>query len=181
MSLGKLAFRIGRKIGKHPLAGRIFCLTERMLPVRRIARTKGVVGFHHPRPIAAPHILVIPTRPFPALISPHFSQQECADVLWSMLILSHQITANDSTVDSWALIINGGIRQEIGQMHGHLMATSPDSPESPHRIVNPKDDLACWERLFSMLEERANISASSYSLVFRWDAGSQNTVSWTID
>lgn len=163
MSLGNTAFGIGRRIGKHPLAGRIFCLAERWLPLKRVARTHTLVAFHHPRSIANPHVLIVPTRPLPSLTAPMRSSENRAETIWQMVILAREIGLNMHAAAAWQMVINGGNRQDIGQMHGHLLLDHT-SPTASDAIDSAGDLLPFLERL----RDIARVPDAGYSLVIRW-------------
>ena len=40
------------------------------LPVERVFEDERVLAFHHPRPAAVPHVVVIPKRHVPSLLAP---------------------------------------------------------------------------------------------------------------
>ena len=65
MRLQEKAFDIGRAIGKHRAASRLFCLVEPVLPLNRLGRSAHCVAFPHPRPPDHPHNHIGPTPSWP--------------------------------------------------------------------------------------------------------------------
>lgn len=171
MSLGNTAFSIGRRIGKHSLAGRIFCLTERWLPLERVARTRTLVAFHHPRPVANPHVLIVPTRPISSLTSPSVPGKTRAEVIWSMLTLARQVGSDLDPDADWQMVINGGTRQEIGQLHGHLLLDHAAAGED-----GVADSPASLLPFLDQLQSISLAPNAGYSLVMRWTNGGETRV-----
>ncbi|MCA9834720.1 MAG: HIT domain-containing protein [Thermomicrobiales bacterium] len=165
LSLKTVAFNIGRRIGKHPLASRVFYLSERFLPVERLARSEHVAAFRHPRPSWIPHILIVPTTPFPELVTSKLSLERKSEILGEMLALAQQVAATEDTDASWFVIINGGIRQEIGQVHGHLIHEPHDVGEPTHSIATANG----WKPLLETLQRANEVPDNGYSLVILLD------------
>lgn len=161
MSARTTAFRIGRRIGKHPLASRAFCLSERFLPVERLARSNRVVAFRHPRPSWEPHILIVPTIPFPALITPKLSIETKSAILNEAIVLARRVAEGENRDSTWFLIINGGVRQEIGQVHGHLIQESQTLVSTVYAITNETN----WVPILTALQKASENPDNGYSLV----------------
>lgn len=158
------AFDIGRAVGKHPLASRLFCFVERALPLQRLARSGRVVAFRHPRPSYDPHILVVPTTPFPALGTPSLTPEQRASLLWEMVQLARPL-AVPSAAD-WQMVINGGTRQDIGQVHGHLIHTRSASTAMPLQLNDPESHPAGWKSLLDRVHQAATVPGNGYSVIF---------------
>lgn len=157
-------FGIARAIGKHPAAGALFCLTERFLPLQRQGRSGQAVAFMHPRPSYDPHILIVPTRPFPSLTSDRVGTETKATLLANVVRLAQHIAETADPTARWQLIINGGERQDVGQVHGHLVQNEAHPAVWPLSI--PIDDWsgARWRQVLAMAQSAS--SADGYSLVF---------------
>lgn len=176
LSLQRFAFNIGRRIGKHPMSGRIFCSTERFLPLKRIVRENGLVAFHHPRPIASHHVLIAPTHPAPSLITDHPDESYLPELIWEMVVLARRISADLDPTARWQFVINGGERQDIGQIHGHLLRVDEQGSTEALDISAPAECPQLWVDLFRALSEAASIPLNGFSLVFRWEAHSRISV-----
>ena len=170
MTAGEFAFRIGRRVGKHPVAGRLFCLTERLLPISRIARQDDLIAFHHPRPIAKPHVLITPTRPVSSLTADGIDEGQRAALIWKMVKLGQELTPRLPANEYWQFVINGGARQDIGQMHAHLMHTDSYFVEGT-LLKEPKSALDVWQNVFGMIHDADRRPSNGYSLEIRWSAG----------
>lgn len=175
MSLSELAFRIGRGIGKHPVAGLAFCLCERLLPLQRIGRTRELVAFHHPRPVADPHILIVPTRPCRSLVDSKWSTRRKSDLVWSMITFAEGIATDLDTGATWQFTINGGRRQDIGQLHGHLTIATDSADPNEVPITNPGIDSAPWNHLFTEIGIADTIPDNGYTLALTWNTSRKPT------
>lgn len=173
MNLGNTAFAIGRSIGKHPVAGRLFCLVERGLPLKRIRRTADLVVFHHPRPIADSHILVVPTRPFESLTTPRIENAAKWQIIWEMIEIAQEVSAEVDPDSPWQLVINGGSRQDIGQLHGHILKRNSAGLPKGVALTSPDIDEGCWHDLWDELKNAAAIPEHGYSLVTAWKTGDE--------
>lgn len=179
MILAKLAFNMGRRIGKHPIAGALFCRVERFLPLNRITRTNNLVVFHHPRPIAVPHVLIVPTHPVASLLTPAINDVQRAQLVWQMIELGRETTMLLPPSDRWQLVINGGKRQEIGQVHAHLIHAETDRDEGI-ALANPQVEPDPWRELFAIVRKADQAPEPAYTLTIRW-VGQLNPVAEVID
>ncbi|MCO5228201.1 MAG: hypothetical protein M9934_07945 [Thermomicrobiales bacterium] len=176
--LKRAAFSIGRRMGKHPLTARVFCLLERMLPVERLARSEHCVAFHHPRPSWNPHILVVPTVPFPAIGTQTIQSQQQFALMWEMVQLANRVADDLNLDDSLTMTINGGTRQEIGQMHGHLTTLLPASDTIVSLVLGDPDiDPEPWNALLHTWCSIAAVPGSGYSLMMDI-RGEENARAW---
>lgn len=174
MQLQAKAFDIGRALGKHPLTSRLFCLVERFLPLKRLARGSRVVAFRHPRPSYDPHILVVPTMPFPTLSTSSLPVAQKAALLWEMIELAHTLaTPSRST---WQMVINGGERQDIGQVHGHLIHARSNQTGMGLPLSDSKTNLSAWNGVFSRVEQAAGIPGNGYSVILNFQPDDSVTV-----
>lgn len=168
MRINRIAFQVGRRIGKHPLAGWLFCLCERLLPLNRLARQEGLVAFHHPRPTADPHVLIVPTRPVSSLTSDRLADKARAQLLWNMIELAQKLTPQLPESDCWQLVINGGSRQDIGQLHGHLLHASDGLTDVPREGSLPGSGPTVWQEVFDELRKADQVPDDGFSLIFHW-------------
>lgn len=178
MSVAAFAFRIGRRLGKHPKAGRLFCLTERLLPLNRIARRNDLVAFHHPRPIETPHVLIVPTKPVASLTGSSLSDEQLSSLIWRMAQLGRAIASRLPASHQWQLVINGGIRQDIGQLHGHLLHADA-SPVSGHSLADPSTAPNTWHQVHTELNAAAAVPGNGFSLVIHWQSDEPPTAKVT--
>jgi diadenosine tetraphosphate (Ap4A) HIT family hydrolase len=177
MRIQEKAFDIGRAIGKHPLASRLFCLVERALPLQRLARSGQVVAFRHPRPSYDPHILVVPTTPFPALATSSMTVARKSALLWEMVTLARSLT--DPSQTEWQMVINGGERQDIGQVHGHLIHASGAAAGPSWDLGDPERETDGWNGLLDRVHRASQVPSNGYSVTFHFEPGDRLTVTFS--
>lgn len=177
MRIRTIAFGIGRKIGKHPFASRLFCMVEPILPVQRIARSVHSVAFYHPKPSEDGHILVVPTVPFPALAASKPDQVMKSRLLWDMLQLAARVGERDPA--DWQVILNGGMRQDIGQVHGHLIHRTIEALTYEFTLENPEFRPEHWHQLFARIDKAHAIPGNGYSLICIVGTDDNVTVAFT--
>lgn len=165
MRLRESAFKIGRMIGKRPIASGLFCVTERALPLHRLARSRRCVAFCHPKPTYSPHVLVVPTTPFPSLAHSRMEPAKKAELLWEMIQLARDVTADHDA--DWRVVINGGSRQDIGQVHGHLIHDVAEPSAYSVDVHDPAEQLGGWEHILRWIEAAESIPGNGYSVTFR--------------
>ena len=166
MRVQEKAFDIGRALGKRPFVSRLFCLVERALPLQRLARSHMAVACRHPRPGYDPHILVVPTTPFPTLATSSLPVARKSELVWEMVALARPLA--DPTQAQWQMIINGGQRQDIGQVHGHLIHAASDAIGPMREMDDPTSDPDEWNRLFDRIHRAAGVPANGFSVTFHF-------------
>lgn len=130
MSIVARCFALGRRLGKHPVVSPLFVAVWRFLPLERCAQAEGVLAVMHPRPAWPGHVLVLPTTRVAGLIDTRLSPDVFGRVVRDMIALAHSL---DPSADNRWLLINGGTRQDIGHLHGHVYvdAASGERSELP--------------------------------------------------
>ena len=104
-----------------------------LLEVDRVFEDDLVLAFHHPRPSATPHVVVIPKQHVPSLLAPEALD---ADLLLSM-ITAVQVAARAIGVDSGAgfyLRANAVGPGTTPHMHWHVLPGASNNwpqPASP--------------------------------------------------
>jgi diadenosine tetraphosphate (Ap4A) HIT family hydrolase len=137
-SLGQWAFKIALNPQVGALVGYGFEYATPLLPVKKVDMTPKTIAFIHPRPAWNTHILSKKIRNIFKLCQhpEHFQ-----DVL---LTASKQIQQHFKR-DAYTLLVNGGIRQDVLQVHFHLngeKAFAPavlELPKEAQRISGPRD------------------------------------------
>lgn len=177
MLVREIAFDIGRKLGKKPMTSWLFCAFERALPLHRLARSKHAVAFCHPHPTYQPHVLVVPTTPFPALTNARPDDRQKAALMWEMTQLSQKVTAESDSV--WRMVINGGARQEVGQVHGHLIHDEPGSTVDAVAISDPDMQFTGWDQIFRWVKAAQRGPDYGFSVAFHLLAGGTVSASFS--
>lgn len=126
------------KMAKGPQMGRAvgwaFQHASWAIPVRKVPAHRDILAFHHPHPSYDHHLILSPKRAVRDL------RQLASDDLNAYLVKVWETAkalsaAQPEYHDAFALVANGGRRQEVQQVHFHLF--------TGHDMVA---DGAAWER-----------------------------------
>lgn len=122
--IGRLLFWGARQPLTHALVRWTFAHAAGLLPVRRVAETPRVLAFQHPRPAWPFHMLLVPKRALPSLMTLRPGDMP---LLQDILRLATTIATQAGPVARDAvLLVNGGAYQDVGQLHFHLAAGGAD-------------------------------------------------------
>jgi diadenosine tetraphosphate (Ap4A) HIT family hydrolase len=89
-----------------------------LLPVRRVAQTRGVLAFDHPAPSWQPHLLLVPKRSIRSVLAARPADAPLVgELLRLALVLAHRRGLHRQ---GFALLVNGGAYQDVPQLHFHL-------------------------------------------------------------
>jgi histidine triad (HIT) family protein len=117
--LSGLMFRLARRSVLDPVVRFGFAHLSGLLPVRRVSETEQIIAFHHPRPSWPFHVLFVPKVGIASLLA---LRPEHVPLVGHLIELA-VATASQSGVEagSFALMVNGGAYQDVGQLHFHLV------------------------------------------------------------
>jgi histidine triad (HIT) family protein len=120
-----LLFRLART----PLFGILvrfgFAHLSGLIPVRRVRSNVRVVAFHHPRPAWRHHLLFVPKVGIPSLLAARLDQ---VPLLRDVLLAALECARDEPFASAgFALMVNGGAYQDVGQVHAHLAAPAPEA------------------------------------------------------
>lgn len=145
-----LIFTLVRTVGKQPWVAPVFARVHRLLPLEYVARTNDTIAIRHPRAGWQGHVVITPTLPCRGLLSPRDPLANRGFHLWEIYALARDIAASQPEQDrARVLIINGGRRQEIGQIHGHL-APSPEAAGLPSNLLEAMDEGVDERRFYNV-------------------------------
>lgn len=125
--LKKLLFKIAKGPFMGKIAGNAFQYCSLAIPVKKVYSSKEIFAFYHPRPSYENHIIISPKKAVKNL------QQLASDSFCKYFVKIWE-AAKDICVthpgynNSFALVANGGKRQEVQQVHFHMFTN--------HEIVN---------------------------------------------
>lgn len=118
--LAKKAFDLARTPFGGLIVGLAFGKFSKALPVKKIKETDKVIAFWHPKPYWEKHILIVPKKPIrkiSALKKDDFKYiEEC------MFMTKKLVNKLDWEGPGYTVLINGGKRQEVNQLHFHLIS-----------------------------------------------------------
>jgi len=119
--IAQALFRFARWVSKHPLTGRLigwgFQYGSWLIPIKPIVTNRKLIAFPHPKPSYDSHVLVIPKQAiptFPELLKPQHQHYLVA------LFEAVQALTQQWGWDSFSFGVNGGVYQEVRQVHFHL-------------------------------------------------------------
>jgi diadenosine tetraphosphate (Ap4A) HIT family hydrolase len=95
------------------------------VPVKRLRETSTLMAFHHPKPSYPFHILLTTKRPFSSLMDiPADETTFMRDLIETVQSLVKEYKLEEN---GYRLITNGGIYQDIPQLHFHLISDEVNS------------------------------------------------------
>jgi histidine triad (HIT) family protein len=117
--LSRLLFRLARRSLLDPAVRFGFAHLSGLLPVRRVYETEQIVAFHHPSPAWPFHVLFVPKVGISSFLD---IRPEHVPLVGNLIQLA-LATASQPGVEagSFALMVNGGGYQDVGQLHFHLV------------------------------------------------------------
>ena len=111
------------KFSKSKLGELIMGITfgrfSRLLPVKRVKETDKVIAFWHPKPLWERHILIVPKKAVLSLDS--ITENDLPYILDVYRVAREIILEKKWKSEDYSLIVNGGNRQKIPQLHFHLV------------------------------------------------------------
>jgi histidine triad (HIT) family protein len=103
------------------------------LPVERVLLTDKTIAFHHPRPTWERHILIIPRKQ----IGTVFDLMNSRDYLEDIWQTAYEVFSGQAfTSECYALLVNGGLRQDVKQVHFHLNSEQEYVPAFANLVKN---------------------------------------------
>lgn len=122
MAIKQGLFRLARsRFGRFCISF-LFTHMSFVIPVKRLHETDSVMAFHHPQPSYPLHILIVAKRPYATLMEINTADSLfLADLMATVQTLVRQFALQES---GYRLITNGGLYQDVPQLHFHLIADS---------------------------------------------------------
>lgn len=109
-------------LAKTPLGdlivGLAFGKFSKLLPVKKLKETDKVIAFWHPKPFWEKHILIVPKKPIKNLDS--LKEEDYIYVNEMVKTASEFVKELGWEKEGYTLLVNGGKRQEVNQLHFHL-------------------------------------------------------------
>lgn len=123
-----LLFKIARSKPGGPVARWGLARANKLIPMERINETDLVIAFQHPAPTHEFHVLLVPKESVKSL-----SALEAAHgtLLAEVFQVVKQIVEEKGLEKiGYSLLVNGGLRQDVPQLHFHLIAGEEIRPSS---------------------------------------------------
>ena len=129
--IARAAFRVRRSAAAGLVVRQAFAHASWALPVRRVAQSEQMLAFHHPVPGFAPvHVLLVPKMAVPTLM--HFTDAQRSEIAAEVETLAPRIVASiGRSAAGFLVVVNGGRRQDVRQVHFHLLVDGYDLVPAP--------------------------------------------------
>ena len=118
MSVSKKLFSLAKTQLGDLIVGIAFGKFSKLLPVKRIKETTKVIAFWHPKPFWEKHILIIPKKQIKNITSLKYEDGEYLHEVFK--VAGEIVEELGWEKEGYSLLINGGKRQEVNQLHFHL-------------------------------------------------------------
>lgn len=120
MNVGKFLFTLAKtKVGDY-VAGVTFKYCSKLLPVKKVFEDKYVIAFWHPKPFWDKHIVIVPKKKIKNITS----LKPTDSIYITKVFECVQKIVLDYNWIKYSVIVNGGKRQEVNQLHFHLSSGS---------------------------------------------------------
>lgn len=97
-----------------------FTHATRVMPVEHRQETDLVVSFSHPKPTHEVHFVVVPKTPVRTMMDLSTAHEPVLREIFSELQrLARELRLEEN---GYSVIVNGGARQEVPQLHFHLIS-----------------------------------------------------------
>lgn len=165
--LGKFLFRIARIKAMGSLVGFVVAYFPFLIPIKKIRQSRFAVSIKHPVASYPDHVLIIPRK----LARNVFCLS--ADDFVQVIDMAEEIRSKDD--GDFALLINGGNRQDVMQAHFHLfsgnMVMKKGLPyEAGKAFVT--QDIHFWEQIIpnlrGVLKDNA-VTEESFSVLIQFE------------
>lgn len=148
--ISSFIFTTVKQVGKQPWVAPVFCRVHRFLPLEYVAQTDRAIAIKHPRAGWPGHVVITPITPCRGLLSQREPLINRGFHMWQIYLLARDVAANQPEEERGRmLIINGGRRQEIGQMHGHL-TPSLDAAGFPSNLLEAMEEDVDERRFYNI-------------------------------
>jgi histidine triad (HIT) family protein len=122
--IARLCFMIARSRIGGTIIGWSFEHMCSFMPVNKLYETERVVAFHHPHPMHPIHILVVPKRAIQSFLA--LTEADMPFVNEAITIAQRIVKEYQLEQQGYRFVVNGGIYQEVKQIHFHLVSGGED-------------------------------------------------------
>ena len=118
MSLSKKAFEIAKSSFGDLIVGFAFGKFSNLIPVTRVKENNYVIAFWHPRPFWDKHIVIVPKKAIKNITS--LSEGDSPYIASVFTTASEIVKELGWDQRGYSILINGGDKQKVKQIHFHL-------------------------------------------------------------
>ena len=117
--LADVLFSVARLPATGSMVGWGFEQLTPLLPLERVLITDKTAAFNHPRPSWQTHILIVPRKQVLNVF--RLAREDNQIFLEDVWRTAHDVFSSQHLdAERYALLVNGGIRQDVKQVHFHL-------------------------------------------------------------
>ena len=120
MSLKEKVFEFSKSSLGDLVVGLTFGKFSKLLPVNRVKETDKVIAFWHPKPFWEKHIVLVPKKAIKSLTA--LTPQDSEYISEIFLVAKEIVQDLGWEKNGYTILVNGGKRQEVGQIHFHLQS-----------------------------------------------------------
>ena len=176
--LQKLLF----KIAKAPFMGKFVGIAFRYfswaIPVKKVYSSREIIAFYHPKQSYKNHIIILPKKVIANL------QQLASDCFCEYFVKIWEAVKEISEMhpeykDSFVLVVNGGRRQEVSQVHFHMFTEHDvvNSEWENHYVIPTISEVQITKAYvrtilhsINSLDAELNIVQRGYSFVYQFNS-----------
>lgn len=120
MTINEKIFKLSKSPVGNLFVGLAFGKFSKFLPVKRIKETDKIIAFWHPKPFWEKHIVLVPKKAIKSLTA---LTLEDSDYISDIYLMAKEIVQElEWDKSGYTILVNGGDRQEVGQIHFHLQS-----------------------------------------------------------
>lgn len=120
MNIKEIIFDLSKSPIGDLIVGLAFGKFSKLLPVKKVKETDKVIAFWHPKPFWEKHIVLVPKKAIKSLTSLTSGDSKYISEIY--LVAKEIVQELGWDKDGYTILINGGSRQEVGQIHFHLQS-----------------------------------------------------------
>ncbi len=117
----ELLFKIARSEASEKFIGYAFENMTGIMPLDRVKETERTIVFKHPVPQWEQHLLAVPKKSLKDFASLDFEDLDHIEYLRDLL-KSIQDAASQTSLNTYAVLMNGGEYQDVPQLHFHIIS-----------------------------------------------------------
>lgn len=120
MAIKEKIFELSKLPVGNLIVGLVFGKFSNLLPVKRIKETEKVLAFWHPKPFWEKHIVLVPKKAIKSLTA--LTPEDGIYISEIYLVAKEIVQELEWDKSGYTILVNGGNRQEVGQIHFHLQS-----------------------------------------------------------
>lgn len=133
--LSSRLFQLARSDAASYFIGYAFEYASSLIPIRRLFEDRTLIAFLHPVPFWHTHYLIVPKRRIPTFVSVDLADRESVDRI-VQIFQTAQALGRKRGLKTYSVLVNGGIYQDVPQLHFHVVSGGRQDGEEMYREQN---------------------------------------------